>query len=251
MNKQPMPLGVLGGLGPMSTVYFCELLTSHTEALCDADHIDMLISSRASTPDRTAFILGKSTDDPLPVMQEEANRLCRAGAKLLVIPCNTAHYFYDGLQKSCPLPILNIIRETVSFLQGEGVKTFGLLATDGTVKSHSYDKACTEYGMTCIVPCEEDQRIITSIIYDQIKQNKTPDREALLRVAAHLRAQGCERIVLGCTELSLLNKLTRLDSTIFIDSLDVLAYQTILACHKKPIGFPIELDTLKRKAENQ
>ena len=80
-EKQPL-LGILGGLGPMSTVYFYELLTAHTKASSDADHIDMLISSRATTPDRTAFILGRSKEDPLPVMIEEALRLERAGADL-------------------------------------------------------------------------------------------------------------------------------------------------------------------------
>ena len=64
MRKSPL-LGIIGGLGPMSTFYFCELLTSHTKAKTDNDHIDMLISSRASTPDRTAFILGKSSESPL------------------------------------------------------------------------------------------------------------------------------------------------------------------------------------------
>ena len=73
-------LGVLGGLGPMSTFRFCELLTAHTAADCDADHIDMIVSSRASTPDRTAFILGKSDRSPLPAMREEAARLVAAGA---------------------------------------------------------------------------------------------------------------------------------------------------------------------------
>ena len=93
-------LGILGGLGPMSTFYFCELLTAHTLAKSDADHVDMLISSRASTPDRTAYILGNSLESPLPVMLEEARRLAAAGADLIVIPCNTAHYFYDGLAEA-------------------------------------------------------------------------------------------------------------------------------------------------------
>ena len=56
-SSQPQLLGILGGLGPMSTVYFYELLTAHTSARSDADHIDLLISSRATTPDRTAFLL--------------------------------------------------------------------------------------------------------------------------------------------------------------------------------------------------
>ena len=121
MEKKPL-LGVLGGLGPMSTFYFCELLTSHTLVRRDSDHIDMIISSRASTPDRTAFILGKSADDPLPVMRQEAARLVSAGADLIVIPCNTAHYFYEGLTEISTVPILNIIDETVQYLKNRGAR---------------------------------------------------------------------------------------------------------------------------------
>ena len=51
-------LGILGGLGPMSGIRFCEMLTEHTRVLCDQEHINFLLSSRADTPDRTAFILG-------------------------------------------------------------------------------------------------------------------------------------------------------------------------------------------------
>ena len=240
MNKKSPLLGVLGGLGPMSTIYFCELLTSHTKATSDADHLDMIISSRATTPDRTAFILGTSKNDPLPIMLEEAHRLERAGAELLVIPCNTAHYFYSGLQKGSNLPILNIIDETVAHLHRCGVKKIGLLATEGTVRSGSYENACKQKDIICCVPTKEDQKIVTEAIYGAIKQNKPVDRDALMQVADKLIAMGCERLVLGCTELSLLNKESPLNPSIFLDSLEVLAWRTILACQKTPVGFPAE-----------
>lgn len=229
-------LGVLGGLGPMSTVYFCELLNRHTQAHSDNDHIDMIISSRASTPDRTAYILGRSDRDPLPVMLEEAHRLERAGADLIVIPCNTAHYFYDGLAKECTTPILNIIEETVSHLNALGVHRFGLLATDGTVRSGAYHRLCKQKDLECLTPSDEDQATVSSIIYDSIKQNKPVDTQAFFGIVSRLRERGCERIVLGCTELSLLKKSLALDAT-FTDSLEVLVHRTIVACKKTPIGF--------------
>ena len=230
-------LGILGGLGPMSTVYFCELLNRHTAASCDADHIDMLISSRATTPDRTAYILDKSAPDPLPVMLEEAHRLENAGVDLIVVPCNTAHYFYDGLAQGCKTPILNIIDETTAHLARSGIKTFGLLATEGTIRSGAYERFCKERKLTCITPTEKEQAIVSSIIFEAIKQNKPVDIEAFYRVVESLFTKGCERIVLGCTELSLLKK-QGLDDTLFVDSLDVLAHRTILACGKTPVGFP-------------
>lgn len=234
-------LGILGGLGPMSTVYFCELLTSHTKASCDSDHIDMLISSRATTPDRTAYILDKSAPDPLPVMLAEAHRLENAGVDLIVVPCNTAHYFYDGLQKGCKTPILNIIDETTAHLSRIGVKTFGLLATEGTIRSGAYERFCAPRNLTCITPAKEEQALISAMIYGQIKQNKPVNMAAFESVVNSLRARGCEKIVLGCTELSLLKK-EGIDEEFFVDSLDVLAYRTILACGKTPMGFSTSYD---------
>ena len=83
-------LGVLGGLGPMSSVYFYEMLTTHTRALCDQEHLNIVLSSHAHTPDRTAYILGGSQDNPLPCMQAQVKRLVGAGAEVIAIPCNTA-----------------------------------------------------------------------------------------------------------------------------------------------------------------
>lgn len=236
MKRTPM-LGVIGGLGPMSTFYFCQLLTSHTKANSDGEHIDMLISSRATTPDRTAFILGKSTENPLPVMQEEAQRLIDGGAHLLVLPCNTAHYFYDELQKTCTVPVLNIIQETVNLLSQKGIRRFGLLATEGTVQSGAYTRLCSAPNAPqCIIPSKDEQRIITAAIFDQIKRNRPVDMDAFHTVANALLERNCECLVLGCTELSLLKE-QGLDDTIFLDSLEVLAYKTILACGKTPVGF--------------
>ena len=249
MKYKSRTLGVLGGLGPMSTFRFCSLLTAHTRAQSDADHIDMIISSRATTPDRTAFILGKSLDDPLPVMIEEAKKLQAAGAELIVIPCNTAHYFYEGLQEQIDLPIINIIEETVLHLNRMGVHRFGLLATEGTVRSGSYHRECKKHDMEIVVPNEEEQKQISEIIYGSVKQNKPADMEAFWKIAASLQDRGGEKLVLGCTELSLLDQ-SKDSDFLLVDSLDVLAWRTILACGKTPIGFPSSFRATEKGAES-
>ncbi len=240
MSDRPTRLGVLGGLGPMSTFSFCTLLTAHTAALRDQDHIDMIISSRASTPDRTAFILGKAAPDPLPVMLEERRLLEAAGATLLVIPCNTAHYFYEGLAEGCTVPILNIIEETVKHLKGRGVRRFGLLATEGTVRSGAYRSLALSHGLECLVPSDDEQAEIGEIIYGQIKKNLPADVGTLARIADRLSERGCEQVVLGCTELSLLREALPNPERL-TDAMEVLAYRTILSCGKTPIGFPASL----------
>ena len=234
-------LGILGGLGPMSSVYFYEMLTSHTKASTDQEHLDILLSSRATTPDRTGFILGTSAHDPLPAMEEEAKKLEAAGAQLLAISCNTAHCFYEGIQNSVNIPIISIIKMTAEHCKALGVKKVGLLATEGTVASGAYKSVLDGFCIECEVCTLEEQSIITDIIYGQIKKGIAPDIEAFLKVTDALKARGCERIILGCTELSLLKKTNNIGSG-FIDSLEVLALCAIRLCGKETQGFDNELE---------
>lgn len=227
-------LGVLGGLGPMATVYFYELLTALTDAKSDQEHIDMVISSRATTPDRTAFILGESKINPIDDMIEDAKKLVAFGAEIIAIPCNTAHYFYDQLAAAVNVPILNIVEESVACLKNDGVRRFGLLATDGTVQSGTYQKYCKAHDITCVIPDKNFQKMVMTIIYDQIKQGKRADMQSFEGIEEHMRSLGCERLILGCTELSLIKRDEGL-SDYFTDSLECLALATIRACGKQTI----------------
>ena len=224
----------------MATVYFYEMLTEHTKAECDQDHIDMIISSRATTPDRTSFVLGKSDENPLPIMQQEAEKLISCGADVISIPCNTAHYFYDALAPMLSVPMVNIIYETVGFAKRAGAKKIGILATEGTVKSGAYEKVCSEIGIEYEAPDEEYQKMLSDIIYGEIKQGKDADMAKFSQICRHMREKGCERLVLGCTELSLIAKKNSLGDE-FVDSLSVLAAKTIKMCGKTPIGFSDEM----------
>lgn len=227
-------LGILGGVGPMATAYFYELLTCLTKADCDQEHIDIVISSRATTPDRTAFITGASKDDPLTAMIPDAKKLVSFGAEIIAIPCNTAHYFYDRLAEAVDVPMLNIIEESVNALKAIDVKKFGLLATDGTVNSRTYQRFCEGRDIECIVPDRERQARVMDIIYNQIKSGSPVDMESFFEVAHYMRSIGCEKLILGCTELSLIKKNEGLGD-FYIDSLECLALSTIRACGKKTI----------------
>ena len=236
MQQQHPVLGILGGLGPMSTVYFYQMLTEHTPAQCDQDHLDIVISSRATTPDRTAYILGESEADPFAQMERDAKMLVEYGATVLAIPCNTAHYFYDQLARSLPVPILNMVRLTVQHAKADGCTKLGILATSGTVDSNTYQRMCRAEGIGFATPSPAAQQQLMDIIYQQIKKGQPADMEAFHRIAQELRDAGCQRAVLGCTELSLIKRDHNLDD-FFIDSTEVLAEETLLACGKTPIGF--------------
>ena len=231
-------LGILGGLGPAASVYFYQLITRHTEALCDQDHLDIILISKASIPDRTEYILGTSKDSPLPAMMGGVQKLTEAGAQIIAIPCNTAHYFYDEIERISPVPVLNIVKETVSLAQNAGIHKLGIMATAGTVLSGTYQKVCSSLGVEAVLPCAASQQTLMDIIYKEIKTAKEPDMKAFLGVAEELYANGAEALVLGCTELSLIRGLENYPQYCFIDSLHVLAFRAIEACGKKPCGFP-------------
>ena len=231
-------LGILGGLGPAASVYFYKLITEHTRALRDQDHPDIILYSKASIPDRTDFILGKSSDSPLPAMIEGVRALTGIGAELIAIPCNTAHYFYDEIQKVSSVPVLNIVRETVRLATNAGVRRLGIMATSGTVTAGAYQQACLEEGISFALPCERSQAVLMDIIYRDIKTDGKPDMDAFLHIADELYANGAEAIILGCTELSLIRGLEKYPRFLFIDSLLVLALRAIEGCGKIPKEFP-------------
>jgi aspartate racemase len=229
-------LGILGGLGPAASVYFYRIITEHTQAARDQDHLDIVLVSGASIPDRTEFILGKSENSPLPSMIDGVRKLTAAGAELIAIPCNTAHYFYDQIEKASPVPVLNIVRETVALAKKAGVRKLGIMATAGTVITGAYQHACLENGISFVIPSERSQETLMDIIYGSIKTAKAPDMEAFRGVCDELYNNGADALVLGCTELSLIptDDLTQYR---FIDSLLVLAARAIRECGKIPCNF--------------
>lgn len=235
-SKYPSLLGILGGLGPMSGIYFCEMLTRHTYAKKDCDHLNFLLSSRADTPDRSSFILGLSNEDPTPRMRSEAKRLEAAGAELLVIPCNTAHYFYSKVAEAVDIPILNIIEETAKLCSLENIKKVGVLATEGTVKSGAYKDIFNAYGIEIAELTQDEQAFITETIFDRIKSGLKPDTARFTSLCNNLLKDRCERVILGCTELSLIKKEHPLPPQV-IDSLEVLCLSALKICNKTPIGF--------------
>ena len=236
-----LKLGILGGLGPMASAYFYEMITAHTKAQRDQDHIDILLSSRASTPDRTDYIMGRSNISPLPVMIEDARYLESCHVSAIVIPCNTAHYFIEELRRSVKIPMPSIITETVNHIKSSGKKKAGILATEGTVSTNTYQMELDAAGIEWEIPSAENQKILMELIYDCVKCGIPADREKFYKVVRELTEKGCDCLILGCTELSVINKQLGGDP-LFVDSLEVLAYRAIKMCGQTPIGFSADFN---------
>lgn len=234
-------LGVLGGVGPLATIYFADLVIKMTDAKTDQEHIAMIILNHASIPDRTEYILDNRKPNPLPMMVADAQKLQNDGADYIVIPCNTAHYFFDAIQKSVSVPIINILEETVCYAEKTvpNLKCLGILATEGTVISGAYQNIIRKHGLDYRVPSEEDQKSLMHIIYDQVKAGERVDICEFLRIVGELKKAGSDAVILGCTELSVIKKDFNLSRHDIVDSMECLARKSIALCGK----------TLKKEAE--
>lgn len=231
MNNKTV--GVIGGLGPMATVYFFEMVVRLTDAYNDQDHIDMIITNRATTPDRTEYIIGKSKKSPVDILIKDAKRLEASEVDFLVITCNTAHYFYKEISESVNIPVINIIEETIKYAKEKGYKKLGILATTGNIQTKLYQNMCKKYDIQYLVLDDSRQEDLMDIIYKNIKSGKDADMNKFNKLVDYLKNNNCDGAILGCTELSILKNDNNLDSQFYIDSLEVLARKTIYECNKK------------------
>ncbi len=221
-------LGILGGMGPMATADLFTKIVSLTKADCDNDHIRVYIDSNARIPDRTKAIL-YGGENPLPYMIESAKKLEQIGADVLIMPCNTAHYYFDELTRSVGVPFLHLIEEAAKLVpQG---RRPGLLATTATAQTGLYARAVEKYGFELIVPDEEHQALCMDCIHD-VKAGRVPDRAVFASIMQNLRDRGADIFIMGCTEIPLIFEWLALPDDA-IDATEALARAAIRYCGKE------------------
>ncbi|GHU85215.1 aspartate racemase [Clostridia bacterium] len=225
-------LGVVGGLGPMATAYFMRRIIEFTDASTDQEHIKMVILNATQIPDRTKFILGKSKEDPFDELLNCCKTLEAAKAKLIAIPCNTSHYFYDKLAAEISIPIVHMQKETAKELKLLNTQKVGIMATTGTVSTGLFQNALKKVGLSYLIPDDERQNKIMEVIYNDIKAGEKTTEKEFLKLVDWFFESRCDRVVLGCTELSVLKSAFLLDAR-FVDALDVTAKFVIKHFDKK------------------
>lgn len=197
-------LGILGGMGPLATVDFMTKVIRNTPASYDQDHIEMIVSVATKIPDRTRAILEQG-EDPFPLMRKAAHDLVEAGATLIAIPCNTAHFWYDALQKEVSVPIIHVVDAFAEALPPSSRQgsTVGILATDGTIQAEIYQKRLEQRGIRCLSPDKDGQADVMAAIR-HVKAGDIPTATGILeRQAERLVERGCAAVAMACTEIPL------------------------------------------------
>jgi aspartate racemase len=197
-------VGVLGGMGPLATLDFLRKMLDNTPAVRDQDHVPVVVSSIPQIPDRTAAYRGEG-ESPLDTMVASGRRLVAAGAGLIVIPCNTAHLWFDPVQAALGLPMLHLVDAALaeaSALTGASAR-LGLLATEATLGSNLYGGR-SHAGVQWVLPSAAEMRECLTPGIAAVKAGDLERAATLLQALAQALAQrGAQAIVLGCTEIPL------------------------------------------------
>jgi aspartate racemase len=195
-------IGVLGGMGPMATVDFMQKVIEATPAVRDQDHVPLLVRSIPQVPDRAAAIFD-GHDEPFPYLLAGVHALSAAGAELIVMPCNTAHAWYDRLAAASDVPFLHIADAVTRTLANVAPGAIALMATAATVRVGFYQRHLAAAGRDVVLPDVAGQKRITAAI-QAVKVGDFDGAATHAHAAAQdLLQSGATHLLLACTELPL------------------------------------------------
>ena len=211
-------IGILGGMGTQAGLDFCNKLAMLNRGKVDQGYPLFMLYNKSNIPGRPESIgvqTGKFSSKPedsknitkynkvLKSLLEGCRSLERSGCKFIVIPCNTAHYWYDDLKKKIRIPIINMPKEV--FLHTNKIckknSKIGLLATEGTLKTKIYEKLFkNDYNL--IKPIHNLQIKSVNRTIKHVKMGNIKLAEKSIKPAInYLIKNNCKKIILGCTEI--------------------------------------------------
>ena len=227
-DKNCGSLGVIGGVGPAASSFFYQRIINRTDAHKDQEHIDIVLLSHATIPDRTAAIVAGDTKEVVDVFVNDVKKLEALGVKNIAIPCNTSYAFYEQMQAATNVNIINMVAESVKYaVDNMNVKNIGVMATDGTILSEVYKKECEKLGVGYVIPSPDRQKDVMHIIYEEVKKGRRGSKKLFDGVVAELKDNGADAVILACTELSVYKEFEQVPD-ICIDAMDVLVNESIV-----------------------
>lgn len=211
-------IGLLGGMSWQSSVHYYQNINSEVNSTLGGLHSAKIVLNSVDFQYIAALQQEGNWHDLGLVLALAAKSTEKAGADFLVICTNTMHKVIDEISQSISIPILHIADATAERLLADNVKRVGLLGTAFTMEQDFYRRRISEkFGIDVVTPNEKDRAFVHRVIYQELCQGiiKEDSRERYLRIIDKLAEDGCDGVVLGCTEISLLVKQGQTDVTLY------------------------------------
>tara|TARA_B100001175_G_scaffold298604_1_gene289322 strand:- start:264 stop:968 length:705 start_codon:yes stop_codon:yes gene_type:complete len=194
-------IGILGGMGTQAGLDFCNKLAMLNRGKVDQKYPLFILYNKSNIPGRPENL--HKYKKVLKSLLKGCLLLQRNKCKFIVIPCNTAHYWYDDLQKKISIPIISMPKEVYQHTKincQKGSK-IGILATEGTLKTNVYNKFFNK-DFILINPKKSLQIKSVNKAIKYVKMGKIKNAEKIIKPAInYLIKMKCTKIILGCTEL--------------------------------------------------
>ncbi len=194
-------IGILGGMGTQAGLDFCNKLAKLNRGKLDQQYPMFVLYNKSKTPKRPENL--KKYYNVLKALVDGCKMLQKNKCKFIVMPCNTAHYWHDDIQKKIKIPLLSMPKEVWLYSKKTCKKDskIGILCTEATLKTKVYNKYFDK-NFNLISPKRSIQKNSVNKSIKFVKMGKVREAEKAIRPAVnYLIKNKCKKIILGCTEL--------------------------------------------------
>lgn len=196
-------IGILGGMSYESTLkYYDLILQKYYDRFNDYNYPEIVIFS-LNFQKVIDYELGDDKVKYIEYLMTGIKSLEKSGVSFIVMAANSPHAIYEELEKSSEVPILSIVKATISKAKQENMKKLLLIGIKFTMQSTFYQEHSKKFGIEVITPTDEEQDEINSIIFDELVIGffKQESKQRLLQIINEYKVDG---VILGCTELPLI-----------------------------------------------
>ena len=206
-------LGIIGGIGPESTIeYYRRLHAFYRQRVPDGSAPSVIINSIDNK--KLLDLAGADLSELATYLTAEVEKLARAGATFGLLAANTPHLVFDPIARHSTIPLISIVAATCEAAEARGLKRLGLLGTRFTMQSSFYRDALSDRQIELAVPNEEEQAWVHAKYMQELLQGiiRPETRERLMTIIQALKDRSqIDGVILGGTELSLILR----DETVF------------------------------------
>jgi aspartate racemase len=202
-------IGIIGGLGPVSTMDYYWGIIHGVRAKTGDDNNPQIVINSVNMTELLSFLNNKNWNALVSVLVRAIQNLEHAGADFAAIASNTPHIVFDEVQKQSALPLISIVEATCEYARSKACKKVIFTGTRYTMSNGFYHKAFEKHGITAVVPSENEQSIIHDIIFPKLEEGIVvpEDKVKMLEIVNGLIVkEQADALVLGCTELPLMIK---------------------------------------------
>jgi len=202
-----MKIGMIGGIGPESTVdYYQRLIKLYQKNISGDEYPEIIINSVNMTA-LLKLVLDKEWDGLINMLVEAVRTLYNAGADIAFIASNTPHIVFEQVWRVSPIPLVSIVEAARMEAEKQGLKKVGLLGTLFTMQSRYYQTEFERSGIAVAAPNETEQQYIQQKLFSEIERGifLEDTRNGLLLIVKRLITDELvDGVILGCTELPLI-----------------------------------------------